>query len=87
MVIIPAEPEKAKAYWKKNKIPAVGLFDPEREVMQAYGQEFSIPKLGWMPATIALNSDHEVTYTHYGSGQRDVAGSDEIARLMEELAA
>ncbi len=87
IVIAPTDIESVRAYWKRNNIPVIGLADPEREVMMQYGQQFIVPKLGWMPATIGLNADHKVAYIHYGNGQRDIATSTEILELEERLAA
>ena len=83
--MVPALLDNAKGYWDRNNIPVVGLSDPEREVMTKYGQEFLLPKLGWMPAMVALDMHHKVSYVHYGANQRDIATSEEVMRVMREL--
>ncbi|RJQ51728.1 MAG: hypothetical protein C4521_11670 [Actinobacteria bacterium] len=84
-VIAPHTAEELAEYWEQNRIPVIGLADPDSEVSKAYGQEF-VPPEGWMPAMIGLDAEHKVAYTHYGRDQRDVATSKEIIDLMPKLA-
>ncbi len=85
LVIIAATVEELRDYWEKKELPFVGLSDPGREVLEAYGQGF-LASEGWLPAVVALDAEHKVAYARYGSDASDVASSQEIVDVMSGLA-
>ena len=78
-------PEKADAfrkYWQKEALPFIGLPDPEHSVMDLYGQEVKIFKLGRMPAQMLMDTSGTVQYVHYGSSMADIPGISEIEAAL-----
>ena len=54
LVAGPENTEAFKKYWEKEKLPFIGLPDPEHKVLKLYGQEVKIFKLGRLPAQVRL---------------------------------
>ena len=84
--IIVAGPEKAEAfkdYWEKEKLPFIGLPDPEHKVLKKYGQEVSLFKLGRMPAQVMVDKSGKVRFVHYGHSMADIPENKELIDLLE----
>lgn len=84
--IIVAGPEKTEAfknYWEKEKLPFIGLPDPEHKVLKLYGQEVKIFKLGRMPAQVMIDKSGKVRFVHYGHSMSDIPANEEIINLIE----
>lgn len=85
--IIVAGPEKAEAfknYWEKEKLPFIGLPDPEHKVLKLYGQEVKIFKLGRMPAQVMIDKSGKVRFVHYGHSMSDIPENKELLDLIEK---
>ena len=86
--IIVVGPEKAHAfanYWRKEKLPFVGLPDPKHTVLKLYGQEIKLFKLGRMPAQVVVDKTGKARYVHYGHSMSDIPSNDEILVLLDGL--
>jgi len=86
--ILVAGPEKAEAfknYWGKEKLPFIGLPDPEHRVLKLYGQEIKIFKLGRMPAQMLIDKSGKVRFVHYGHSMSDIPENKELLDLIETL--
>lgn len=81
-------PENSKAFadwWHENKMPFIGLPDPEHSVSKLYGQQVKIFKLGRMPAQLIIDKKGLIRYKHYGSSMSDIAENSEILSKLDEL--
>jgi peroxiredoxin Q/BCP len=81
-------PENAKAfaaYWTREKLPFVGLPDPQHSVLKLYGQEVNLFKLGRMPAQVIVDKQGQVRYAHYGHAMSDIPQNGELLALLEQL--
>ena len=86
--IVVVGPEKAKAfasYWDKEKLPFVGIPDPEHTVLRKYGQQVKIFKLGRMPAQAIIDKSGTVRFIHYGHSMRDIPANRELLQLLDEI--
>jgi peroxiredoxin Q/BCP len=86
--ILVAGPENAEAfknYWAKEKLPFIGLPDPEHRVLKLYGQEVKIFKLGRMPAQVMIDKSGMVRFVHYGHSMMDIPENEEILGLLKSL--
>lgn len=86
--ILVAGPEDApafKKYWDKEKLPFIGLPDPEHRVLKLYGQEVRIFKLGRMPAQVIIDKTGMVRFVHYGHSMMDIPENKELLDLIEKL--
>jgi peroxiredoxin Q/BCP len=71
--------------WDKERLPFVGLADPEHSVADRYGQEVKLLRMGRMPALIVVGKDGVIHYHHYGDSMRDIPPNSEILALLENL--
>ena len=72
-------------YWEAQKIPFIGLADPEHEVARQYEQEVNLLKLGRMPTQILINTLGIVRFVHYSNSMADITENDEILRLIDDM--
>lgn len=88
--IVVIGPESAASfgkYWEKNALHFIGLPDPEHKVLQLYGQEVNLFKLGRMPAQMLIDKSGMLRYVHYGHSMADIPMNEEILSLINgELA-
>jgi peroxiredoxin len=86
--VIAIGPENSKTFadwWHENKMPFIGLPDPEHSVSKLYGQEVKIFKLGRMPAQLIIDKKGMIRYKHYGSSMSDIAENSEILSKLDQL--
>jgi len=51
LAVGPDEPDAFRLYWQAEKLPFIGLPDPDHATAQRYKQEVNIFKLGRMAAS------------------------------------
>jgi peroxiredoxin Q/BCP len=86
--VIVVGPEEAKAfaaYWKKMKLPFIGLPDPKASVLKLYGQEVNLFKLGRMPAQVIVDKAGIARFVHYGHDMTDIPSNTELLELLDSL--
>jgi len=86
--IIAVGPEGAdtfRKYWKKEGLPFIGLPDPEHSVLNLYGQEVRLLKLGRMPAQMLIDMSTMLRYIHYARSMADIASNEEIIGLIQQM--
>ena len=86
--IIVAGPENAgsfQKYWTKEKLPFVGLPDPEHRILKLYGQETSLFKLGRLPAQMLIDTSGMLRFVHYGHSMTDIPSNKEILKLITQI--
>jgi len=86
--VIVVGPEEAKAftaYWKKMKLPFIGLPDPKASVLKLYGQEINLFKLGRMPAQVIVDKAGIARFVHYGHDMTDIPSNTELLELLDSL--
>ncbi len=84
----PNGPEDAPAfaqYWQKERLPFVGLPDPQHTVANLYGQQVKLLKLGRLPALAVVDKKGRVRYQHHGQSMSDIPPNDEILSLLDTL--
>ncbi len=82
LVIGPEKPAAFARYWQKQNMPFVGLPDPNHQVMNLYGQEVKLFKLGRMPAQILIDKSGMIRFAYYGSNMADIPGVDEVEEAL-----
>jgi peroxiredoxin Q/BCP len=83
LVVGPEDASAFRAYWHKENLPFIGLPDPERVVLDRYGQEVNLFKLGRMPAQMLIDKAGRLRYVHYGHSMADIPSNEEILELIE----
>lgn len=88
IAVVAVGPEDAQAfakYWERESLPFVGLPDPSHSVLELYGQEVKLFKLGRMPAQVLIDKAGVVRHVHYGHDMGDIPENAEILALADEL--
>jgi peroxiredoxin Q/BCP len=85
VVIGPEDKRAFQLYWKTHKLPFIGLPDPDNQVLERFGQEVRLLKLGRLPAQLIVDKQGVVRFVHYGHSMQDIPPNDELLRLLGEL--
>jgi peroxiredoxin Q/BCP len=86
ILVIGAEDAAAFAdYWKANRLPFLGLPDPNHSVLKLYGQQVKLFRLGRMPAQVVIDRQGIARYIHYGKGMEDIPTNEEILQILDSL--
>ncbi len=80
--IAPEDMEAVRSYWKKERLPFVGLADPAHEVADRYGQSVRLLKLGRLPLQLIIDRKGTIRYRHDASSMSDIPDN---AAILEEL--
>ena len=80
----PEDAESFQAFWSDEKLPFIGLPDPEHRVLKLYGQEASLFKMGRLPAQRLIDTSGMLRYVHYGHSMTDIPTNDEIVQLIKQ---
>jgi peroxiredoxin Q/BCP len=86
--VIAVGPDSKQAFqdfWEAQKIPFIGLADPEHEVARQYEQEVNLLKLGRMPTQILMDRLGVVRFVHYSGSMADITENEVILRRIDDL--
>ena len=83
IVIGPEGADSFRKLWTKKNLPFIGLPDPEHSVLDLYGQEVRLLKLGRMPAQMLIDTTATLRYVHYGHSMADIPPNDDIISLIQ----
>jgi peroxiredoxin Q/BCP len=72
-------------YWENEKIPYIGLPDPEKNVLRLYKQEVNIFKLGRMPMNCIVGIDGRIRYIHFSSNMADIPDNETFLNVIDQL--
>ena len=81
----PNMPVVFKQYWTKEKIPFIGLADPDHLVAKKYRQQVKLFKLGRMPLNCIIDAQGYVRFARYGSSMSDIPSNEELLQVIDEL--
>jgi peroxiredoxin Q/BCP len=85
VVVGPDDETAFKKYWQDNQLPFVGIPDPQHTILNLYGQEFKLLKMGRMPAQVIVDRKGLVRFAHYGTSMQDIPENDEIFDALDTL--
>ncbi len=88
--ILAVGPDKLETfvhYWQENRIPFVGLPDPEHRVAKLYKQEVNLFKLGRMPMNSIVDRQGRLRFVYYGQSVADIPDNETFLRVIDEIAA
>ena len=85
LVIGPEQTASFINYFGKHALPFIGIPDPEHTVLERYGQEFNLFKLGRMPAQVLVDKIGIARYVHYGHDMTDIPPNSEMLALIDRL--
>ncbi|GAB4503679.1 MAG: hypothetical protein Fur0043_06710 [Anaerolineales bacterium] len=87
LAVGPDKPEAFVHYWRKNRIPFVGLPDPGHLVAKLYKQEVNLFKLGRMPMNSIVDREGRLRFVYYGQSMADIPDNETFLRVIDDLLA
>lgn len=85
LAVGPNDAEAFQRYWQNERIPFIGLPDPDHTVARLYRQEVNLFKLGRMPLNCVIDQKGNLRFAHYGKSMRDIPSNRELFRVIDEL--
>jgi peroxiredoxin len=85
VVIGPDNQLEFEDYWREHDLPFPGIPDPTHKVLDRYGQQFSLLRMGRMPAQAVIDPQGTVRYIYYGSSMMDIPKVDEVLEIISQL--
>lgn len=77
--------EKMQEYWKKERLPFVGISDPEGRITARFAQQWKLFSLGRMPAQFLLDCQGRIALAHYGKSMADILPNDSVLQAVNSL--
>lgn len=84
-VIAPHRTDQVKAYWQKEGLSLTGIPDPDGVLGKLYGQEWSLIKLGRMPALFVVGQKGTLAFAQYAKHMADIPANSDLIRILEGL--
>jgi peroxiredoxin Q/BCP len=86
IIVIGPEGRKSFArYWDRERLPFVGVPDPDHRIANFYRQQVKLLKLGRLPALVVVDKEGAIQYRHYGESMRDIPDNSEILSVLSKL--
>ena len=85
LAVGPNEVDMFKRYWANERIPFIGLPDPDHFVTTLYRQQVNLFKLGRLPLNCVIDAKGFVRFAHYGTSMRDIPTNDELLHVIDKL--
>ena len=74
-----------RQYWKSERIPFIGLPDPDHLVAKKYRQQVNLFRLGRMPLNCVIDANGYIRFAHYGKSMSDIPPNEELLHVIDEL--
>jgi|GEM_PF-433885 peroxiredoxin Q/BCP len=84
-VVAPHGAEKVKRYWQKEGLPFIGIPDKDGAIGRLYGQEWSLIKLGRMPALFVIDRKGAVILAQYAENMADIPENRGLIQVLEGI--
>ena len=85
LAVGPDGPGAFQAYWEAEKLPFIGLPDPDHATALRYKQEINIFKMGRMPLVAVVDGQGLIRYAHYGSSMSDIPQNKTLLEVIDKL--
>jgi peroxiredoxin Q/BCP len=72
-------------YWSEERIPFIGIPDPEHRVAVLYRQQVNLFKLGRMPLLCIVDKNGRIRYAHYGASMADIPENQTLLGVIDQL--
>lgn len=77
--------ETFRDFWERREIKFIGLPDPELQVLNQYGQEVKLLKMGRLPAMILVDKAGMIRWTHYGNSMSDIPSNKRVLEVVGQI--
>ena len=81
----PNDMQAFQQYWANEKMPFIGLPDPDHKVARLYRQEVNLFKLGRMPLNSVLDVEGRIRYIHFGASMSDIPDNETFLNVIDQL--
>jgi peroxiredoxin Q/BCP len=85
LAVGPNSPTAFEQFWENEKIPFIGLPDPDHTVARLYRQEVNLFKMGRMPLNCIVDINGFVRYSHYGASMQDIPSNNDLFQVIDQL--
>jgi peroxiredoxin len=85
LAVGPDTTAKFRTYWRENRMPFIGLPDPNHTVARMYKQQVNLFKLGRMPLNTVLDRAGHLRYVHYGNDMTDIPDNETFIQVIEQV--
>ncbi len=85
LAVGPDGPNAFRLYWQAERLPFIGLSDPDHAVAGRYKQEVNIFKWGRMPLVTVVDGNGLIRYAHYGASMSDIPSNRILLEVIDEL--
>ncbi len=82
LIIGPENSDAFKKYWERKSLSFIGLPDPDRSVLNLYGQVVNVFKLGRMPAQMLIDKFGILKFVYYGNSMADIPDLSEVEKTL-----
>lgn len=72
-------------YWRAERIPFIGLSDPDHKVASRYKQEVNLFKLGRMPLVLVIDGAGMIRFAHYSSSMSDIPDNGALFEVIDKI--
>ena len=83
LAVGPDGPGAFGLYWRSEKLPYIGLPDPDHRVARLYKQQVNLFKLGRMPAVLVVDPAGLVRFAQYGTSMSDIPENRTVFEVLE----
>jgi peroxiredoxin Q/BCP len=83
--IAPEDLEEVRDYWERERLPFVGLADPEHEVADRYGQRVRLLRLGRLPSQLIIDKAGTIRSRHDASSMSDIPRNRGVLTELQEI--
>ena len=81
----PEDLDAFQAYWKKEKLPFVGLADPDHTVAERYGQPVRLLRLGRLPMQVLVDRGGSIRFLHQAGWMSDIPENAAILKQLDAI--
>lgn len=85
LVVCPEKLVDVRRYWERERLPFLGLADPDHTVAGAYEQEVSLFKLGRMPTLTIIDRRGAIRYEHHATWMNDIPENKTLLDVLDAL--
>jgi len=85
VAVAPADQVTVARYWDAERLPFVGLADPDHVAADRYEQQVRLLRFGRLPALFIVDRDGRVRYSQRGRSMRDIPSTGAVLAILDEI--
>jgi peroxiredoxin len=87
LAVGPDAPAAFRLYWRTQRLPFIGLPDPDHKVALRYNQEVNLLKLGRLPLVLIVDSEGLVRFDYQGASMSDIPANAALLEILDSIRA